>query len=146
MSSIASSAGRSERIVAGRLPRAVLIAALLSAVLNAIVFFVIGALGVDLTGPFMGPDAPPAALSVVQVIIASAVPAVFAGLLLWLLGRFAPRPVTIFVAIAAVFALLSLGGPLTLPVSGGLQIALALMHIVSAAAITWALVSQTRAR
>ena len=33
------------------------------------------------------------------------------------------RPVTIFLAVSVAFLLLSLGGPLTLPISGGMQFA-----------------------
>jgi hypothetical protein len=141
--SSASVSPRSDRIDTGRLPRAVLLAAVLSAALNLLVFYLAGALGVDFTGPFMGPDAPPTPLSPLQVAITSAVPAVAAGMLLWLLNRFAPRPATIFVAVAAVFGLLSLGGPLSLPIPGGAQAALALMHAVAGVAITTALVTQT---
>jgi hypothetical protein len=96
--SAAVSPTRPGRIVAGRLPRAAALAAVAAAVANAIVFFITIGLGVDLNGPFMGPDAPAAPLSVVQVIIASAVPVIGAALLLWALARFTPRPIPIFVA------------------------------------------------
>jgi hypothetical protein len=143
--SAAVSPTRPGRIVASRLPRAAALAAVAAAVANAIVFFITIGLGVDLNGPFMGPDAPAAPLSVVQVIIASAVPVIGAALLLWALARFTPRPIPIFVAIAAVFGVLSLGGPLTLPVSDGLKAALALMHVVAGVVITYVLVRETRA-
>jgi hypothetical protein len=143
--SAAISSNRTAPVATRRLPRAALLAALVSAVANAVVFFITAALGVDLTGPFMGPDSPPAPLSVVQVIIASAVPVIAAAVLFWLLARFTPRPVPIFIGIAVVFGLLSLGGPLTLPVSDGLKASLAMMHVVAGAAITYVIIRETRA-
>jgi hypothetical protein len=144
MSSATLSPTRRERIATGRLPRATLIAGALAAVLNVIVFYIATVLGVDLTGPFMGPEAPPITLAPVQVIISSAVPALGAGLLLWLLGRFTPRPITIFAAIVVVLGLLSLGAPLTLPVSTAIQVTLGAMHVVAATAIASVLITQTR--
>jgi len=137
-------AARSERIVGRRLPLAALIGGGISVVANVVLFFIVEALGVDMTGPFMGPDGPTVPLSPVQVAIVSFFPAFVGAALLWVLNRFTPRPITIFIAIAAIFTLLSIGAPATLPVASNLQVALGLMHIVSAVAITWALVTRTR--
>jgi hypothetical protein len=144
MSSAAVSA-RSERIVGRRLPLAALVGGVAAAVANLIVFFIAQALGVSMTGPFGGPTAPPTDLPAVAVIVSSFVPAFIGAGLLWLLNRFTPRPITIFVAISAIVAVLSIGSPATLPVSTGLIIALSLMHFVAAAAIVWALVTRARA-
>jgi hypothetical protein len=72
--------------------------------------------------------------------VASFVPAFIAAALFAVLGRFVRQPVRAFVAIAAVFLLLSLGGPLSLPVTTGVKLALAAMHLIAGVLITALLV------
>jgi hypothetical protein len=73
-------------------------------------------------------------------------PAIGATILLAILGRFTRRPFFIFQAIAAVFLLLSFGGPLSLPVSGTVKLVLALMHVVTAGVIVGVLSTLGRQR
>jgi hypothetical protein len=79
------------------------------------------------------------------VVVATTLPAFAAALLVWLLGRFTPRPWTIFYVISAVFLLLSFGGPAGLPIELGGILALNLMHVIAAAAIVGGLTWRGRA-
>jgi hypothetical protein len=134
-----------ERVAPRQLPAAALIGGLIAAVANTIVLFVAQALGTPLQIA-MDPSAPAAPLTIVPVVLASALPAIGAGVLLWLLGRFTRRPFTIFLAIAGVFLLLSLGGPLSMPVPGATKAVLSLMHVVAGASIAGALFVRARER
>ncbi|OGO68686.1 MAG: hypothetical protein A2Z37_16870 [Chloroflexi bacterium RBG_19FT_COMBO_62_14] len=73
-------------------------------------------------------------------------PAIGATILLAILGRFTRRPFLIFQIIAAVFLLLSFGGPLSLPVSGVVKMVLGLIHIVAAGTIVGVLSTLGRER
>jgi len=73
-------------------------------------------------------------------------PAIGATILLAILGRFTRRPFLIFQIVAAVFLLLSFGGPLSLPVSGLVKLVLAIMHVVAASAIVGVLSTLGRER
>jgi hypothetical protein len=77
----------------------------------------------------------PSPLPVFMVILMSAVPGVLAAGVLYGLHRFTRRGLAIFQALSAVLALLSLGGPLSLPVDGGTIALLASMHLAAAVAI-----------
>ena len=104
---------------------------------NVVTFFAAKAAGVAFVAQLQGPAAPVTELEVAQVAIASVVPALGATLLALALNRFTRRPAMIFTVIAAVFGLLSLGGPLNLGgASTGMKITLDVMHVISAAAIT----------
>jgi hypothetical protein len=63
-------------------------------------------------------------------------PGLAAALLYWGLGRLTRRASVIFATVAGLFALLSLAGPLTLPIDLGTRLALAAMHLVAAPIIT----------
>lgn len=139
---ISSSTLRAEanRISTQRLPRAAITGALLAATANAIIFLVAtGALGLAVEVQMGGPQSPVTPLTVVPVILMSAIPAALAAGLLWLLARFVARPFFVFQIVAAVLALLSLGGPLSLQVGPASKAVLGLMHIVAAVAIVGAL-------
>lgn len=82
-------------------------------------------------------------LSLVAVIAASFIPAFVAAGFLLLLQRFTQNALQKFQIIAAVFACLSLFGPISLPISLGVKIALCLMHLGAAISIVGAL-SQTK--
>jgi hypothetical protein len=60
------------------------------------------------------------------------IPGLLAGVFYWALSRFTRRATTIFLAVSAAFALISLAGPLTLPIDLGTRLALAAMHLVAA--------------
>ena len=99
-----------------------------------------GLLGVELqiaAPPNMETAVP---LTLAPIIFSTLIPAVGATLLFGLLNRFAGKNgVRIFQGIALFFLLLSLGGPLGLPVAGTVKIFLAAMHIVVGTALVWAL-------
>lgn len=109
------------------------------ALVNVATFAVARLAGVDFVATFQ-PPAPPNQLPAAMVLIASVVPSLFASLLFYGAARFGQRGVTAFVAFAALFALLSLGGPFGLPdASLGTKLALDVMHVFSAIAIVGAL-------
>jgi hypothetical protein len=62
-----------------------------------------------------------------------------AGLLLWLLGRRAPRPFLIFWIVAGIFFLLSLVPAMATPGPGETRATLFLLHLVTALSLTGAL-------
>jgi hypothetical protein len=63
-------------------------------------------------------------------------PAIGAAVLLAILDRFTSRPIRVFQWIAAIFLLVSLGGPLFLPpLETSTRIVLSIMHVVAAGAI-----------
>ena len=63
-------------------------------------------------------------------------PAIGAAILLAILNRFTSRPMRVFQWIAAIFLLVSFGGPLFLPpLETSTRIVLSIMHVVAAGAI-----------
>jgi Family of unknown function (DUF6069) len=137
------SAAQSQQVTIRKIPVAALVGGVVGAIANVIVFFIAQALGV-VWEVVMGPAGSPlAALPIAAVVIASIVPALAAGALLALLARFTKRPLLIFWIIAGVFLLLSMFPIFTMPVAGGVQAGLAVMHIIAGAAITWALSTRT---
>lgn len=141
--STATATARSAQTGFGRLLIVGLVAGAAAAVVNVIIFFVAGAAGV----PFavsMGPDQPLQDLNAGMFIGASIVPALLGAVFYGLLGRFTRRATTIFLAVAAVFALLSLGGPLTMPVPLSTRLVLALLHLTTAAIIAYGLTRYAR--
>ena len=122
------------------------VAAVAAFVASVVVFGIAGLFGVPLEVM-----APPTyeTLSPMEVsFIAQATipPAIGATILLAILGRFTRRPFLIFQIIAAVFLLLSFGGPLSLPVSGVVKMVLGLIHIVAAGTIVGVLSTLGRER
>lgn len=111
--------------------------ALVGMIGNVVTYFGAKAAGVALVAQLQGPAGPAVELGAAQVAIASVVPAVGAALLALALNRFTRRPAMIFTVIAAVFGLLSLGGPANLGgASTGMKLALVVMHAISGVAIT----------
>jgi len=111
----------------------------LSVVGNLVVFFVAGWLGISLQVTAAPGSSTLVPLQIGQVIVASLLPALPAGLLLAVLARFVPNPWTVFMAIAGVFLLVSFMGPINLPTDPANELVLNLMHVVSAVAIVGAL-------
>lgn len=143
----AMSLSGTEQVASSRLWRAALIAAIGTAVANLLVFVVAkNVFGLGLAIPLGGAGSPIEPLPAFMVVIATAVPALAAAGLLALLARFTRRPILIFQIIAAVFVLLSLGGPLSLPVDTATKLVLSLMHLAAAAVITGVLTTWSRAR
>ena len=122
-----------------RIGRAALIGGVLSALGNLVVFFVAGWLGVGLQITAAPGSSTLVPLQIGQVIVASLLPALPAGLLLVVLARFMPNPWTVFMAIAGVFLVVSFMGPINLPTDPVNELVLNLMHVVSAVAIVGAL-------
>jgi hypothetical protein len=82
----------------------------------------------------------PAPLTALQIIVAVLVPALAATGMYALLRRvYKQRASRIFQVVALIVLLLSFGAPLSQDVSTDNKIILALMHLVTAAAIVWAL-------
>lgn len=121
---------------AGALFRGAFAGAAAGAAVNVALFFIASVAGVSLLARFK-PDEAPQPLLLVAVVLASLVPAIPAALAALVVGRVAREPARIFAIAAAVFALLSMGGPANLAdASAGLKVVLAAMHVVSGAAIT----------
>lgn len=109
-------------------------AGLVAAIIDLVILWIAqAALGTTIMVT-MGPDGP-AQAAMGGVLFAVMVPAILAGILLTLLKRFTAQPWRNFVIIAAAFALLSLGGPLTLSNPLGERLVLALLHLVTAVII-----------
>ncbi len=118
--------------------------AAVGAVVNVVLFLLGGAM-TSLSARFDPSAAAPGDLKLVAVVMASMVPALPAGLAALVVGRFAKNPATVFMVLAVVFGLFSMGGPANLAGAGaGLKVVLALMHVVSAAALAGGIVRSTR--
>lgn len=112
------------------------------ALAGSLVLYIIATLaGIPLEIPAFGAAADGLQpLAATNLILPTLVPAIAATLYFALLRRFfAERAERIFQVTAILLLLLSLAAPLTLPVSLGNRVTLALMHIASATAIIWAL-------
>ena len=134
-----------EKIAYRRLWKVVLAAAVLAAVANLLFYVSARTMGISL----MVPDGVLASGTMVQmqvgsVLTASVFPAIGAGLLLAFLGipffrGRLPRPTRILWGITFFTWLVSLAGPLSLPVSTESQIVMGLMHTVTAVIIVFVL-------
>ena len=134
MESTTSNGPSSVRVPAGWLLRRGLLAAVLAAAANALVFLIAS----SLFGAVMVP--PDETLTLSPVVAASGIGAVGAAVVFGVIGRFSRRPISVFRITALVVLLLSLV-PIPLQgVSGSSAGALALMH-VSAAAIVVAVLT-----
>ena len=146
------SSGSVERLApAGRIWQAGLLAAVIAAVINVVLYLIAQAAGVNFN--FMPADmpAPPFAFAVIF--------ATFVGVLLGTLGftlmpRFSQRPISTFRIVAIVALVLSFAQPLLLtsgmmptaaPVGIGTILVLELMHIVAGVAAIYLLTSRGRA-
>lgn len=123
-----------------------LVGGVAGAVASFVVYGVARVAGVDFLGRFSGPDAPAGPLPVPMIAVASLVPAIVAGLAYFGLGKLVGAKARIvFVALAVAFGLFSLGGPASLgDASTSTRIALSIMHLVVAVAITGSLVRGTK--
>ncbi|KPV49883.1 hypothetical protein SE17_30120 [Kouleothrix aurantiaca] len=124
-----------ERVPTGRLWLLALAAAGIAAVVNLLIWLLAGMINIPLNVQMGGPEAPVVPLSAGPVIVMSVVPAIAGAALLWLLGRVTARPFRWFTIIAVVVLLLSLAGPLLLPVALANKLVLSLMHVVAAGVI-----------
>lgn len=118
------------------------LAMVLSVVGNVVLLFLGRALGLSLIVPH-GPEHIPTVLGVSDVVIASVLPLAIAGLLFLVLVKYTKKPVTIFRTVAVLIFVVSFG-PLAQEIDNPTRILLALMHVVSAVAVVWALTAPGR--
>jgi len=110
-----------------------------AAAANTGLFLLLHGLGVEFSIQ-PSPTAPAAPIPVPSFAVASLLPALIAGGLLMLLGRFTTKARTAFIVIACAFAVLSLAGPATIGgASTPTRVALMLMHLVAAVVISGSL-------
>lgn len=114
-----------------------LIAGLIAAVANLLIFFI----GSALVGGIQAALTPGAAfepLPFAAVIASSILPMLVAGFGLWVAARFIPRGVLVWQITAVVLTLLSLGGPFggQIATTSG-AILLASMHLVVGGIMVW---------
>ncbi len=122
-----------------RVWRAALVGGGLAVAGNLGVLAVADVLGVDLQIPTAPGSAAFAPLTPGPVIGASLIPALFAGVLLVVLGRFLRDPWPTFLVIAVLVLLASFAAPLRLPIGSTAKLMLNLMHVVAGVAIVGAL-------
>jgi len=123
----------------GRVALAAVAGGATAAAANTGLFLLLHGLGVDFSIQPI-PTAPAAPIPIYNFAVASFLPALIAGGLLLLLGRFTTRAATTFVVIACAFCLVSLAGPATVGgASAATRMALMLMHLLAAVVISTAL-------
>ncbi|MCE7947086.1 MAG: hypothetical protein DYG88_06630 [Chloroflexi bacterium CFX4] len=128
-----------------------ILAAVVAAVLNVVVYFIASALGANFT--FFPPEipAPPFPL----VVVGTTVIGVLAGTFVYtLMPRFSKRPVSTFRTVAIVVLVLSFAQPLLLvtgvfpvpePIGIGTILALEIMHVIAGVLCIWLLTTRARA-
>jgi hypothetical protein len=145
MTEVIRTTRRGEKIKTGRLATRGLAAGALAIAANLLVYTLVPAIsGISLDIPVMGPGSPVGPLPFSMVIVATALPTAGATLFLAILTRYSEHPVTIFRIVAGVLLLLSFGAPLSLPVSLGVRMTLASMHVLTAAIIVALLTASAR--
>ena len=133
-----------ERVAWTRLVPAGLLAALVAAAANAVVYLVASAMGAmpqDVAVNGQGP------ITLPVVATMSTFGAVAGTVVYAILGRFARRPVRVFRVVAAVALVLSFAGPFTIPGAPAAMVAtLLLMHVVAAMVVVGLLTTLARRR
>lgn len=134
MENVQNSPIHGERVAWSRLLWVTPLTALAAAAANALVYLIataIGAIPSDFVIP--GPETP---LTLGMVVGTTVVPALLAGVVFALLGRFTRRPTRNFVVLSGVLLVLSFVTPLTIPGAPfSMVLAMELMHVVAAVAI-----------
>jgi uncharacterized protein DUF6069 len=124
-----------ERIAWGRLPWVALLAALLAAVTNALVYVVASGLGTISQSVLLPSPSGESPLTVGLVVTTSVIGTVGAALVFAIIGLLARRPTRLFRIVATVALVLSFLPPATVPgVPPSMKLSLALMHVVAWAA------------
>lgn len=142
--SLLSKASDPTRAPAYRIFKSALVAGLVAAGLNLVVFGIARALGASFVGQFQ-PDAPATLLPIPFVVMASVVPALVAAGFYLLLRAFFTAASPIFIGLATIFTLVSFAGPFGIAgASLATKLALNVMHLVAAAAITTAIARAAR--
>lgn len=121
----------SGRISYGRLPLVALIAALSAAVANALIYYAVSGIGLIPQGFSVPTPYGQAPLTMVQVVVSSAVGIIGATMVFAVIGWFARSPVRPFRIIATAVLALSFAGPATIPGAPvTMVLALGVMHVV----------------
>jgi Family of unknown function (DUF6069) len=111
------------------------VVAVLAATAAAVAIWIVAIVaGADLTVSF-GPGRPIQKITVVNVVVAALVGSLAGWGLLALLRRFTTNARAVWTVIAIIFALLSLGGPLSTISSAGTKVALVAMHLAVATVV-----------
>ena len=127
---------REERISWRRLVPVALLAALLAAVANTLVYFAASGLGFIPQSVLLPSPRGEAPLTASLVATTSVMGTVGATIIFAIIGLFARRPVRLFRIVAAVALVLSFVMPATVPgVPVAMRLSLALMHVVAWAVI-----------
>lgn len=134
-----------ESILWRRLPLAALLAAVVAAVANALIYFAASALGFipqSALIPSAGGESP---LTVGMVSIVSVIGAIGAAIVFAVIGLFTRRPVMLFRIVAVVVLVLSFATPLTIP-GAPLSVILSMevMYVVAWAVIVGLLTTLTQ--
>lgn len=116
-----------------------LIAGVVAAVVNTIVYFIAQALGVDFMIVMGGAGTPAMPLAIPAIAIFSIVPGLIAALLAGSLLRFTSNGARIFQIVALVFLLISFIPDLTMPEPATMatKASLMLMHVIAGSVITY---------
>ncbi|MDX1991007.1 MAG: DUF6069 family protein [bacterium] len=132
---------RSAQVDYSRLPRAVVLAAGISAIINTAIFVVGSAL--DLFPETVIIPAANQPMTVAPVIFATVFGVVAGAVVYAVLGRVVARPVQVFRILGIVVLVLSFGSPFSIPdAPAGMIAALLVMHIVAGAAAIGVLTTQ----
>lgn len=122
-----------------------LLGGFIAGILNLILGLAAQAAGAPLEGALEGPGTPIVGIPAPMFVVASVIPAVGAAGLYAGLRRMTEKADTVFVAIALIFGLLSMGGPATLEgASLSTKVILGLMHGVAGVAIPLGIFRFTR--
>jgi hypothetical protein len=135
-----STLARSQPPALSRLLWVAPLAGLVAGLANLLLFLLLRAAGLEFLMPLGGPGSALQPLPAFMPVVASFAPALGAAAVYAGLGRFVRQPARAFVIVAAVFLLLSLGGPLSLPVTTAVKLALSAMHLIAGVIITGLLV------
>ncbi|MFM9949867.1 MAG: DUF6069 family protein [Saprospiraceae bacterium] len=125
------------------------LAALTSAIINVILFFVGSAAGImDSSVGMPKPDGGVEPITVLPVVVSSIIPVILAAGVLALLNRFSANPLRIFGILSLVLVVLSFSNPFlafpNLPL--GMGIWLGLMHVVVAGSVWYFFSRYTKKR
>jgi hypothetical protein len=113
----------------------VLVGAVMALFANLIIFFSLRRMvpgGIQVVRPG---QTTPEALPPYAVAAATLIPAVGAGVVLWLLAQNVAQPLPLFIGVSVVLLLLSLVAPVRLPVANRSKGVLILMHFTAAVGI-----------
>lgn len=123
------------KLTFGQSIKAGLLAGLVAAVIDGILFFVFHAAGVFTDNVFIQPNQP---LTIVPVLIASFVPAILGSIVFFLIEKYTNRGFTIFRILTLILVVLSMYSPFALPhATLGYSLVLGVMHIVVPTALLY---------